>query len=175
MAEGLNCCTSIDDPDHIIHSCQGRPISEGDEIRIVDAGGNDVAAGEYGELLVRGPYTISGYYRAPEQNCRNFTTDVFFRTGDRARITSEGNIQIGGRIKEQINRAGEKIIPAEVESCLCLYPDIKEAALIGLPDENLGERSCAYLITDNRDISLVVFLQQDSSRDYGESMKFLCL
>ena len=154
MAEGLICCTSIDDPEHIIHSCQGRPISQGDEIRIVDADGNDVASGEYGELLVRGPYTIKGYYRAPEQNRRDFTADGFFRTGDRARITPEGNIQIGGRIKEQINRAGEKIIPAEVESYLCLHPDIKEASLIGLPDENLGEKNCAYLITDNRDIGL---------------------
>jgi yersiniabactin salicyl-AMP ligase len=154
IAEGLICCTSINDPDHIIHSCQGRPISEGDELRIVDTDGNDVAAGEYGELLVRGPYTISGYYRAPEQNRKDFTPDGFYRSGDRARMTPEGNIQIGGRIKEQINRAGEKIMPVEIESYLCLHPDIKDAALIGLPDENLGERSCVYLISDNRQISL---------------------
>ncbi|BBB92139.1 MAG TPA: salicylate synthase [Methylomusa anaerophila] len=154
MAEGLICSTSLDDPDHIIHSCQGHPISDSDEIRIIGPDGNDVAAGEYGELLVRGPYTISGYYRAPEQNRKDFTPDGFYRSGDKARITPDGNLQIGGRIKEQINRAGEKIMPAEVESYLCLHPDIKDAALIGLPDENLGERSCAYLITDKEEISL---------------------
>jgi yersiniabactin salicyl-AMP ligase len=155
IAEGLICCTSVDDTDDIIHSCQGRPLSVDDEIRMVDQDGNDVTAGEYGELLVRGPYTIGGYYRAPEQNRKYFTPDGFYCSGDKARITPDGNIQIGGRIKEQINRAGEKIMPAEVESYLCLHPDIKDAALIGLPDENLGERSCAYLITDNRQISLI--------------------
>ncbi|WP_371373284.1 (2,3-dihydroxybenzoyl)adenylate synthase [Sporomusa aerivorans] len=154
MAEGLICCTSPDDPDDVIHSCQGRPISAGDEIRIVGQDGNDVAAGEYGELLVRGPYTISGYYRAPEQNRKDFTPDGFYRSGDKARITPAGNIQIGGRIKEQINRAGEKIMPAEIESYLCLHPEIKAAALIGLPDETLGERSCAYVLTDQRQLSL---------------------
>lgn len=154
IAEGLICCTSIGDPDDIIHSCQGRPLSPDDEIRIVDSDGKDVAAGEYGELLVRGPYTIRGYYRAPEQNQKCFTPDGFYCSGDKARMTPDGNIQIGGRIKEQINRAGEKIMPAEIESYLCTYPGIKDAALVAVPDKNLGERSCAYLITDNREISL---------------------
>lgn len=155
MAEGLICCTSLDDPEHIIHSCQGKPLSDDDEIRIVDEKGNNVPEGEYGELLVKGPYTISGYYNAPEQNLQSFTPDGFYRSGDKARITPEGNIQIGGRIKEQINRAGEKIMSAEVESYLCLHPDIKDAALIALPDEHLGERSCAFLITDHKKITLV--------------------
>ncbi|MBN3527025.1 salicylate synthase [Paenibacillus apiarius] len=154
MAEGLICCTSLDDPDPVILSCQGRPISEADEIRIVDEDGNDVAQGEFGELLVKGPYTINGYYRAPEQNRKHFTLDGYYRSGDKARITPDGNIQIGGRIKEQINRAGEKIMSAEVESYLCAHPDIKDAALISIPDDTLGERSCAYLIADNREISL---------------------
>lgn len=153
-AEGLICCTSLDDADEIIHSCQGRPISEGDEIRIVDEGGYDVRYGEYGELIVRGPYTIKGYYETNGQNLKEFTQDGFYRTGDKARITEDGNIQIGGRIKEQINRAGEKIMPAEIESYLCLHPDIREAALIGIPDKNLGQKSCAFLVTDNKEISL---------------------
>ncbi len=154
IAEGLICCTSFDDPDDIVHSCQGRPLSEDDEIRIADEYGNDVAEGEYGELLVRGPYTINGYYKSPEQNRKCFTPDGFYCSGDKARITRDGNIQIGGRIKEQINRAGEKIMPSEIESYLCSHPDIKDAVLISAPDENLGERSCAYLITDNKKICL---------------------
>ncbi|MFS0554775.1 salicylate synthase [Brevibacillus sp. 179-C9.3 HS] len=154
MAEGLICCTSLDDHESIITSCQGRPISEADEVRIVDEHGNDVAQGEYGELIVRGPYTIRGYYRAEEQNRESFTPDGFYRSGDKARITPEGNIQIGGRIKEQINRAGEKIMPAEVESYLRMHPAIKDAALITLPDPILGEKSCAFLITEDEEISL---------------------
>ncbi|TWH46111.1 salicylate synthase [Sporomusa sp. KB1] len=154
IAEGLICCTSLGDPEDIILSCQGRPLSVDDEIRIVNQDGNDVAAGEYGELLVRGPYTISGYYQAPEQNSKCFTFDGFYCSGDRARMTAEGNIQIGGRIKEQINRAGEKIMPAEIEAYLCAHPQIRDAAVVALPDENLGERSCAYLLTDTSEISL---------------------
>ncbi|MCG7409839.1 salicylate synthase [Paenibacillus sp. ACRRX] len=155
MAEGLICCTSLTDSDAIIQSCQGRPLSAHDEIRIVDENGEPVADGAYGELLVRGPYTISGYYRAPEQNRSDFTADGYYRSGDKARITPEGNIQIGGRIKEQINRAGEKIMSSEVESYLRLHPAIKDAAVITLPDPHLGEKSCAYLMTDNEDLGLV--------------------
>jgi yersiniabactin salicyl-AMP ligase len=154
IAEGLICCTSLDDSVEIILSCQGRPLSPADEIRIVDQDGNIVAPGEYGELLTRGPYTISGYYRAPEQNSKCFTADGFYCSGDKARLTPAGNIQIGGRIKEQINRAGEKIMPAEIEAHLCAHSEIKDAAVVGLPDETLGERSCAYLLTDNEDITL---------------------
>ncbi|XOS92268.1 AMP-binding protein [Brevibacillus laterosporus] len=154
MAEGLICCTSLDDPESVVANCQGRPLSDADEVRIVDEHGNDVEVGAYGELLVRGPYTISGYYRALEQNRESFTPDGFYRSGDKARITPEGNFQIGGRIKEQINRAGEKIMPAEVEAYLRMHPDIKDAALITLPDQTLGEKSCAYVITDNQEITL---------------------
>lgn len=154
MAEGLICCTSLDDPESVIFSSQGRPISAADELRIVDEFGSEVAPGTYGELLVRGPYTITGYYMAPEQNRESFTPDGFYRSGDKARITPEGNIQVGGRIKEQINRAGEKIMPAEVEAYLRQHPDVKDAALITLPDPALGEKSCAYLMTDNEEITL---------------------
>ncbi|MGR3779423.1 salicylate synthase [Bacillus paramycoides] len=155
MAEGLICCTSLDDHEDVIHNTQGRPMSAGDEIRIVDEDGNDVTQGEYGELIVRGPYTIRGYYRDPEQTRQSFTANGFYHSGDRARITAEGNIQIGGRIKEQINRAGEKINPLEVESHLCAHPDVQDAVLIGIPDEKLGERSCAYLISNHNQIHLM--------------------
>lgn len=154
IAEGLICCTSLDDDEKTVLGCQGRPLAADDEIRIVDQNGQAVGPGEYGELLVRGPYTIRGYYRAPEQNSKCFTVDGFYCSGDKARMTPEGNIQIGGRIKEQINRAGEKIMPAEIEAHLLAHPDIRDAAVVGLADENLGERSCAYLITEEQDITL---------------------
>lgn len=79
-----------------------------DEIRIVDQDENDVAPGETGQLLTRGPYTISGYYRAPAHNAQAFTAQGFYRTGDNVRLDEVGNLHVEGRIKEQINRAGEK-------------------------------------------------------------------
>ncbi len=146
MAEGLLCYTRPEDPGHVVIHTQGRPLCEDDEIRIVDEQDNDLPHGEMGELLVRGPYTIRGYYRAPEENRRAFTFDEFYRSGDKARITPEGNIQVKGRIKDQINRAGEKIAAAEIEFHLRAHPDIRDAALVALPDEHLGERSCAFIM-----------------------------
>ncbi|MCG8565594.1 MAG: salicylate synthase [Desulfobacterales bacterium] len=154
MAEGLVCYTGLDDPEGIILTSQGRPLSEEDQVKIVDADGKEVAQGEYGELWVKGPYTIHGYYNAPEINAESFSQDGYYQSGDTARITPEGNIQVGGRIKEQINRAGEKIMAAEIESCLCTIPDIIDAAVVGLPDPELGEQSCAFVIADPDAVSL---------------------
>lgn len=147
-AEGLLCFTRLTDENAIVARCQGTPVSPADEIKLVDERGHEVKNGEYGELLARGPYTIDGYYRAEEVNAISFTADGFYRTGDRAMVTKEGNIRLGGRIREQINRAGEKIVPAEIESYLCRHPDIKEAVVVGVPDETLGDRSCAFLLTN---------------------------
>lgn len=146
MAEGLLCFTRPDDPEEVIINTEGRPLSADDEVRIVDADGHDVAAGEQGELLVRGPYTIRGYYRAEAHNRIAFTTDGFYRSGDLVRQRTDGNIVVEGRIKEQINRAGEKIATAEIEEHLRAHPAIADAVLLGIPDEVLGERSCAFLI-----------------------------
>lgn len=156
MAEGLLCYTHPDDPENIILHTQGRPLSTDDEIRLVDEQDNDAPPGEEGELLVRGPYTIQGYYRAPEVNKRTFTPDGFFRSGDVAKFTPEGNIQIKGRIKDQINRAGEKIAATEIEVHLCTHPDIQEAALAPLPDEELGEKSCAFIMSSDPTLDLII-------------------
>lgn len=72
-----------------------------DEIRIVDQNENDVAPGETGQLLTRGPYTISGYYRAPAHNAQAFTTQGFYRTGDNVRLDEAGNLHVEGRIKSR--------------------------------------------------------------------------
>lgn len=108
MAEGLLCFTRLDDPHATILHSQGRLLSPLDEIRIVDQDENDVAPGETGQLLTRGPYTISGYYRAPAHNAQAFTAQGFYRTGDNVRLDEVGNLHVEGRLKEQINRAGEK-------------------------------------------------------------------
>lgn len=117
-----------------------------DEIHVVDEEENDVAPGETGQLLTRGPYTITGYYRAPEHNARAFTAQGFYRTGDNVRLDEAGNLYVEGRIKEQINRAGEKIAAAEVESVLMRLEDVKDCAVVAAPDKLLGERICAFII-----------------------------
>ncbi|MEU9303184.1 AMP-binding protein [Streptomyces sp. NPDC048269] len=96
-AAGLLTLTRPADPDETVLTTQGRPLSSDDEIRIVDVDGKDVPDGEPGELLARGPYTVRGYYRAPDDNARAFTPDGYFRTGDLARRTPDGNLVVTGR------------------------------------------------------------------------------
>ncbi|MFC7302948.1 (2,3-dihydroxybenzoyl)adenylate synthase [Streptomyces monticola] len=146
MAEGLVNYTRLDDPVETIVTTQGRPISEHDEIRIVDDLDQDVAPGGTGHLLTRGPYTIRGYWRAPEHNKRSFTADGFYRTGDVVRMTDTGHLVVEGRAKDQINRGGEKIAPEEVENVVLAHPAVHDVSVVAVPDEYLGERTCAYVI-----------------------------
>jgi 2,3-dihydroxybenzoate-AMP ligase len=146
MAEGLINVTRLDDPEELICTTQGRPISPDDETLVVDADGHPVADGEPGELLARGPYTLRGYYRAEEHNRTAFTPDGFYRTGDIVRRLPSGHLQVVGRVKDQINRGGEKIAAPEVEDHLVAHPAISAAALVGVPDAARGERSVAFLV-----------------------------
>ncbi|OKJ94058.1 (2,3-dihydroxybenzoyl)adenylate synthase [Amycolatopsis sp. CB00013] len=146
MAEGLLTLTRLGDAPEVLLGTQGRPLSEEDEIRIVGPDDRDVADGEIGELLTRGPYTLRGYYRAPEHNAIAFTEDGFYRSGDLARLTADGDLVIEGRIKDVIIRGGDKISAAEVEGHLLGYPGVLRAAVVGVPDDLLGERTCAYLV-----------------------------
>lgn len=146
MTEGLLNFTRLDDPDDVVFTTQGRPLSPDDEIRVVDDDGRDVPPGEAGHLLVRGPNTIRGYYRAPEHNRTAFTADGFYRTGDIVRRTNTGHLVVVGRAKDQINRGGEKIAAEEVEIHLLAHPGVAEAAVVAMPDAFLGERVCAYVV-----------------------------
>lgn len=146
MAEGLVNYTRLDDPEAIIVSCQGRPMSVADEIKVLNSSGEPVPVGSPGVLYTRGPYTIRGYYNAPKHNLSSFTEDGFYRTGDVVELTSEGYIKVVGRDKEQINRGGEKIAAQEIENHLLAHEQIHDAALIAIPDDFLGERSCAALV-----------------------------
>jgi 2,3-dihydroxybenzoate-AMP ligase len=146
MAEGLLCYTRLDDPDESRYTTVGRPISIADEIRLVDDDGNDVAQGEIGELLVRGPYTLRGYFRAPEQNVLSFTPDGFYHSGDLMRRHPSGNYIVEGRKKDLINRGGEKISAEEIENLLLAHPAVFNVACVPMPDTILGERVCAFII-----------------------------
>ncbi|MFJ2816912.1 (2,3-dihydroxybenzoyl)adenylate synthase [Streptomyces sp. NPDC087294] len=146
MAEGLVNYTRLDDDTETVVTTQGRPISPHDEIRVVDDADRDLPDGEPGNLLTRGPYTIRGYWRAPEHNARAFTADGFYRTGDIVRRTPGGHLVVEGRAKDQINRGGEKIAPEEIENIILAHPAVHDVSLVAVPDPYLGERSLAYVI-----------------------------
>ncbi|MGU3293025.1 (2,3-dihydroxybenzoyl)adenylate synthase [Williamsia sp. M5A3_1d] len=146
MAEGLICYTRLTDPRALVHESQGAPMSDLDEVRIVDAEGNDVDDGGEGELLTRGPYTIRGYYRAEDHNARSFTADGFYRSGDRVRRLPTGHLAVTGRIKDTIVRAGENVAADDIEEHLLAHPAVAQAAVVGLPDDALGESICAVLV-----------------------------
>jgi 2,3-dihydroxybenzoate---[aryl-carrier protein] ligase len=143
--EGLLNMTRLDDPAEIRFTSSGRPISPADEIRIVDERGNDVPDGAVGELICRGPYTIRGYYNAPEKNHAAFTGDGYYRMGDMVRRV-DGNLYVEGRLKDIINRGGEKISCEEIENHILGHPKIKNVCVVAMPDEVFGEKACAFVI-----------------------------
>jgi 2,3-dihydroxybenzoate-AMP ligase len=160
MAEGLFCVSRRDDPRDARLLSVGTVISELDEVRLLEPGTERaVGDGEVGELCCRGPYTIPGYYDARQQNEASFTSDGFYRTGDLARwqmIDGERYLLIEGRIKDVINRGGEKINAEEIELLLLQHPSVEQAAVVSMPDLRLGEKTCAYVVVSEPvDLSVV--------------------
>ena len=143
--EGLLNMTRLDDPAEIRLTSSGRPISPADEIRIVDERGHDVPDGAIGELICRGPYTIRGYYNAPEKDRAAFIGDGYYRMGDMVRRV-DGNLFVEGRLKDIINRGGEKISCEEVENYILGHPKIKNVCVVAMPDATFGEKACAFVI-----------------------------
>jgi non-ribosomal peptide synthetase component E (peptide arylation enzyme) len=146
MAEGMLMFVRLDDPEVVRLETVGRPVSPDDEVRLVDDDDNEVAPGEVGELLARGPYTLRGYYGVPEYNARAFTTDGFYRSGDLMRRHPSGNYMVEGRKKDLINRGGEKISAEEIENLILSHPAVQNVACVPMPDPVLGERMCACVI-----------------------------
>ncbi len=146
MAEGLLMFVRLDDPPEVRLETVGRPICPDDEVRLVGEDGHDVPDGEIGELLARGPYTLRGYYNAPEHNQRAFSPDGFYRSGDLMWRHPSGNYVVAGRSKDLINRGGEKISAEEVENLILSHPAVLNVACVPVPDPELGERMCACVI-----------------------------
>jgi 2,3-dihydroxybenzoate-AMP ligase len=150
MSEGFSTASATDCPVAMRRETVGFPLSPADEFRLLKPGEvEEVATGEVGELCVRGPYTLRGYYKAAEHSAVAFTADGFLRTGDLVRaieINGTTCLRVEGRIKDLVNRGGEKINASEIEELLCQHPAIKEAALVGVPDARLGERPCAFVV-----------------------------
>jgi 2,3-dihydroxybenzoate-AMP ligase len=163
MAEGLLNYTRLDDTDELICTTQGAPLSPDDEIRVVNDNDRPVSLGEPGELLTRGPYTLRGYYRSGERDQQAFAKDGFYRTGDVVRQLPSGHLVVVGRVKDQINRGGEKIPAIEVEGHLLAHPEIRGAALVPRPDPVWGEVPVAFIICQKNPPSereIAIFLRE---------------
>ena len=150
MSEGMNLYPADSDPDEVKNWTVGHPLGRFDEIRLVEPGTNrEVGFEEIGELTCRGPYTISGYYNAPERNREAFTADGFYKTGD---LLVKRNIEgvicyaFAGRTKDVVDRGSEKINCEEVENAVSTHPAVSECAVVGMPDPVLGERVCAFVV-----------------------------
>lgn len=154
MAEGLLNFTRLDDPAEVVEQTQGRPLCAADELRIVDGAGEPVPPGAEGELLVRGPYTLNGYFRAERDNRRSFDPDGFYRSGDLVRQRDDGNLVVTGRIKDVITRAGETISAQDLEEQMLSHPSVFAAAAVPLPDPYLGEKICAAVVFTGDPIGL---------------------
>jgi acyl-CoA synthetase len=115
------------------------------EVKIFDDDGNEVPAGEEGEIAARGPGMLLGYADA-DQNREAHTEEGFFLTGDIGRVTPEGGILITDRKKDIIIRGGENLSAKEIEDALHHHTSVKEAAVVSMPHERLGEGVCAFLI-----------------------------
>jgi len=148
MTEGTIMVTSEGDSDFVRFNTCGKPISEFDEIRLLKPGTEDeVEPGEIGELAVFGPYTLRGYYNAPERNAEAFTSDGFYRSGDLLkchRIDDRDYYSFEGRIKDVVDRADEKINCEEVERAVILHPAFTDVAIVGMPSPTHGEKVCLY-------------------------------
>ncbi|UTH74255.1 (2,3-dihydroxybenzoyl)adenylate synthase [Chromobacterium sp. IIBBL 290-4] len=169
MAEGLVNYTRLDDGDDKIFGTQGRPMSDGDEVKVVDEAGYPVPPGEPGMLATRGPYTFQGYFQSPEHNARAFDQDGFYYSGDMVVRDEQGYLRVVGRVKDQVNRGGEKIAAEEIEHLLLRHPQVAQAALVAMPDALLGEKSCVYIVPRGDGLKAVAlrrFLRELGVADY---------
>ena len=150
MGEGIIFATKPDDPMEIIEEYQGADLTEDyDTIRIIDENGADVPEGEYGELIAKGPCIITSYYNAPESDENKFTSDGFYRTGDRVRLYKGKYIHVAGRIDDMINKSGEKIYPAELEACINKCEGVEDSAVIGIENSSYGNIVCAFILENS--------------------------
>jgi len=150
ITEGLVLISHPDDPAAARHGTQGRVGYTAEEIRILRPGSDAaVADGEVGELCFRGPSSLRGYYSAADQTRQTLTAEGFVRTGDLVkahRIEGKVYYSFAGRLKDNINRGGEKFGTEEVENLVRQHPAVADVAVVAMPDEVMIERACAYLV-----------------------------
>ena len=137
-----------DDPAEIISGTSGKAM-EGVEVRIVDGEGQDLPAGDAGEIWVRGYNVMQGYLDNPDATAETITPDGWLKTGDVGVMDADGYLDITDRIKDMFIVGGFNCYPAEIENMLCSLSGVSQAAVIGMPDERMGEVACAFLIPES--------------------------
>lgn len=144
---GTTTITRPGDPPQLVANSDGRPMPWM-EFRIVDELGRACSGDQVGRLYVRGASQCLGYFKRPDLYDASLDAEGWFDTGDLARSDGHGGIRIAGRAKDLIVRGGEKIPVVEVEAALYRHPGVREVAVIGVPDERLGERACAIVVAE---------------------------
>ncbi len=143
---GVNCFAMSNEDSARKLGSIGRPLMF-TSARLVDAAGRDVAAGEVGELLLKGPHVCRGYWNKPEATAAALDRDGWFHTGDLARRDDEGFFYIAGRAKDLLISGGVNIYPAEIEAALLLHPAVQDAAVVGVAHATWGEVGVAFVVT----------------------------
>ncbi len=150
MTEGMVFAAHPDTPAALRHHTVGYPVSPADEVRLLVPGeATEVPFGAVGELCFRGPNTLTGYFADPATTAASFTPDGFFRSGDLMRAHEIGGTvcySFEGRLKDNINRGGEKIGAEEIESLIACHPDVADCRVVAMPDPMYGEKACAFLV-----------------------------
>jgi non-ribosomal peptide synthetase component E (peptide arylation enzyme) len=150
ITEGLVLISHPDDPEEARFATQGRVGYTGDEVKVLSLDGSGLSKeGEIGELAFRGPSSLRGYYNAPEATRETLTGDGFVRPGDLVkahRIGGKLYYSFEGRLKDNINRGGEKFGTEEVENLIRQHPAVADVAVVAMPDEMLIEKACAFIV-----------------------------
>jgi 2,3-dihydroxybenzoate-AMP ligase len=144
-AEGLINMTRLTDSDDLLLESSGAPVSDFDEIAVLDDAGTPLPDGEVGELVTRGPYTIRGYFNAETINADAFTADGFYRMGDIVRKRGR-YVYTEGRRKDLINRGGEKISCDEIENLVFGLSQVRQVSVVAMADPVFGEKACACVV-----------------------------
>jgi len=137
-------------------------IGQGVEVQILDGAGKEVPRGSEGEISIRGENVTKGYLNNEKANKESFTKEGFFRTGDQGKMDKDGYVFITGRIKELINKGGEKISPIELDNVLARHPAVSEAVSFAIPDEMYGQ-----------DVGVAIVLKPDQKLDAAELKKWV--
>ncbi|MCS5718867.1 AMP-binding protein [Herbiconiux sp. CPCC 205763] len=141
----LGTLSAPNDPPGSAWGTDGRPL-EGIRIRIVDDEGVELPAGREGNYELLSPTLFLGYLDRPDLTAEVFTPDGWYKTGDLGIVDTDGFLHVTGRVKDVINRGGEKIPVVEIENLLFTHPQVKDVAIVAMPDPRLGERACAYVV-----------------------------
>lgn len=145
LETGVTSCTDPDEPYEEWVGTVGRPYGFM-QVRILDSDDADAPTGVEGEIVKNGPTICVGYYRNPDKNRESWTTDGWFRSGDRGHLDANGRLTISGRSKDMIIHGGANVWPRELEEILVRHPDVADVAVIGIHDDYFGENTCACVI-----------------------------